>query len=63
MEKEKTMQQIHKDCGGEIILMSLGDEIKLMCKDCKMFWGLNIGTMTKSEDWCDVPEQEQTINN
>lgn len=41
---KKWKQQVHKDCGGEIIVIALGKSWQLCCKTCLLSWVLQSPT-------------------
>ena len=41
-KKEVYGQLVHKGCGGEIVLVSNGKEVKFTCKRCRDLWDLSL---------------------
>ncbi len=52
-------QQLHKDCGGEIIIGVYEEKLILVCKDCNEKWFLPNGTrFVKPIDWISVNDED-----
>ena len=41
MKKQKYFQQVHTNCGGEIIVVAEKKSWALVCKKCQTEWNLN----------------------
>ena len=58
-KKEIYRQQIHKDCGGEIVAVASSNNLGLACKSCHTFWGFDLPFLgvkipaSRPEEWVD----------
>jgi len=50
-------QQMHKGCGGEIIIVSSGNEYQFLCKECQDMWELPIET-GNNPHWTNIKKKD-----
>ena len=48
---------MHKGCGGEIIIVSSGNEYQFLCKECQDMWELPIET-GNNPHWIDIKKKD-----
>ncbi len=55
--KNKIYQQIHRMCGGELVLVKEDNKISVLCKKCFTGW-ISKAEISKSIEWRNIKNDE-----